>query len=59
MFVDRLISPVNRWFWLGFLLLMLVTTALSFSQDTRYAQAAESAPMSIEMADGWSDPVGG
>jgi hypothetical protein len=59
MFVRHLISPVNRLFLLGMLLLTLLTTALSLSQDTRYTQAPEDAPMSLEVADGWSDPVGG
>jgi hypothetical protein len=54
-----LISSVNRLFLLGVLLLTLLTTALSLSQVTRYAQASETTPISIKVADGWSDPVGG
>jgi hypothetical protein len=59
MFVRHLISSVNRLFLLGVLLLTLLTTALSLSQVTRLAQTLDSAPISVEVADGWSDPVGG
>ena len=59
MFVRHLISSVNRLFLLGVLLLTLLTTALSLSQVTRYVQASDTAPISTDVADGWSDPVGG
>lgn len=59
MFVHHLISRFNQLFLLGMLLLTLVTTVLSVSHNTHQAQAPGVAPTANEVADGWSDPVGG
>ena len=59
MFVRHLIPRFNQLFLLGMLLLTLLTTVISVSHNTHQAQGPEAVPQSIEVAGGWSDPVGG
>ena len=59
MFVHHLISRSKQLFILGMLLLTLMTTALSIRHSTHQAQAPQVEPTANEVADGWSDPIGG
>ncbi|MCB8944037.1 MAG: hypothetical protein H6658_09810 [Ardenticatenaceae bacterium] len=59
MFVRHLISRFHQLFLLGLLLLTLLTTVISLSHNSHQAQAPDNAPLSSDVADGWSDPVGG
>ena len=59
MFVRHLISRFNQLFLLGLLLLTLLISVVGISRNSHQAQASGNLPQSGEVADGWSDPVGG